>query len=347
MSLMDLSLDLELFADLIGDPHECAGPRTRQCVLGPYLPALQPVQHLLEPDLYPPQLGAAAGDERREREHPEAERRQRQEREQHPERRRHDRPGGPGSCEDGSAPDPGPAEIAHIRAQPHVTESRLQLRHLTGDFDRPGERVAAAAGPEPPLHGRDKSDLRLPGDPIGIAALHAQQLFVFHPGRQRPLDAGAVTRHDAVRVEAPGPYERPGQAPLAALLGEAGPLLEQRLLQVTGGDADVVAERDELRFGEALSDVALAGLELGRALDDPVEGLPADQLARHGYARTFSLSTGLAGRDSPAARAGRAGMALSARRPATVSRMPLKRSIGTGKIVVEFFSDAISVTVWR
>ena len=61
----------------------------------------------------------------------------------------------------------------------------------------------------------------------------------------------------------------------------AGLLLEQRLLQVVRRNPDLPAQRDDLVAGQPLADVALAGLELGGALNDALQRLATDQLARH------------------------------------------------------------------
>src|SRR5438094_731378 len=123
----------------------------------------------------------------------------------------------------------------------------------------------------------------------------------------------------------------------------AGLLFEQGLVEVALGDADVLAQGEQLVLRQPLADVVLCRLELGRALDDPLERLAADELARHRYASTL-LVFGAAGSVSPEALCGSAG-AVAWR--ATESRNPLNRSMGIGKNVVELFSEEISVTVCR
>src|SRR5256714_6616382 len=112
------------------------------------------------------------------------------------------------------------------------------------------------------------------------------------------------------------------------------------------GDADVCAERQHLIFGEPFTDVVLAGLQLRRALDDALKRLAADEVPaarlRH-QAFAFPLFRG-AGSFSPDVLSGSAARLPE---PPTFSKKPLNKSIGIGKIVVELFSDAISLTVWR
>jgi hypothetical protein len=52
---------------------------------------------------------------------------------------------------------------------------------------------------------------------------------------------------------------------------DAGTLLEHRLLEVTGGDSHFLAERQHLFGSQPFADVALAGLQLGGTLHDPLE----------------------------------------------------------------------------
>src|SRR5438874_5601761 len=114
-------------------------------------------------------------------------------------------------------------------------------------------------------------------------------------------------------------------------------------LPISRRDPDVLAEREQFGFGEPLADVLLASLQLRRALDDALERLPADELARHRYALAFVFA-GSAGTVSPEVRSGSAGVAGLR---VTASKNPLRRSMGIGKNVVELFSEEISVTVCR
>jgi hypothetical protein len=75
--------------------------------------------------------------------------------------------------------------------------------------------------------------------------------------RQRPFDRYAIARDDAVGRELCRPGQRP---PLVRPVEQPGALLEQRLFQVSRGDADVLPECQQLRFGESVADVALSGL---------------------------------------------------------------------------------------
>jgi hypothetical protein len=49
-------------------------------------------------------------------------------------------------------------------------------------------------------------------------------------------------------------------------------------LQVTGGNAYVASELQELFLGEAVADLPLRRLQLCRTPNDPVQGLPVDAL---------------------------------------------------------------------
>src|SRR3989442_6481552 len=84
-----------------------------------------------------------------------------------------------------------------------------------------------------------------------------------------------LARHDA-RPGEPGGSREP--APQAGLLRDigAGALLEQGLVEVARRDADVLAQREDLRLGQPVADVLSARLELGGAADDALERLTAD-----------------------------------------------------------------------
>ncbi len=177
---------------------------------------------------------------------------------------------------------------------------------------------------------------------VGVASLHLEQLLLLHPGAERAIDRRGLPRHHALGGE-PSRAHQPCQHAAARLDRRTRPLFEQCLAQVARRDPDVLAEREHLGLGEPLADVLLAGLQLRRALDDALERLPADELARHRYAFSF-LFCGAAGRVSPEVLSGSAGVAGFR---ATASRNTLNMSIGIGKNVVELFSDEISVTVCR
>src|SRR5206468_7543808 len=192
------------------------------------------------------------------------------------------------------------------------------------------------------LDGGERAHFRLPAGAIGVPALHLEQLLILHPATERLQERRPLARDDAGGRE-PERSREPRERAVPLLDDRAGLLLEQRLLEVARRDADVLPQREELVLRQPLADVALRGLELGRALDDPLERLAADELARHRYASTL-LVFGAAGSVSPEALCGSAG-AVAWR--ATESRNPLNRSMGIGKNVVELFSEEISVTVCR
>src|SRR5258708_37339755 len=122
-------------------------------------------------------------------------------------------------------------------------------------------------------------------------------------------------------------------------------LFQHRLTQVAVGDPDVFAECQDLGVGEPVADVVFSGLQLGRALDDALQRLTTDEVISH-QTLAFPLPR-TAGNRSPAVRSGSARLADSSCAGARRSMKPLNRSIGIGKMVVELFSEAISLTVWR
>ena len=120
-------------------------------------------------------------------------------------------------------------------------------------------------------------------------------------------------------------------------------------------------KREDLVGRELLADVALGGLQLGGPLDDPLQRGPVDPGRRalgHASPATASAARRRAGavdirvERSPAGSAAPGGSSPD-RRPggarggSLACRKGRKSSIGIGKIVVELFSAAISVTVWR
>ena len=88
--------------------------------------------------------------------------------------------------------------------------------------------------------------------------------------QQRGLDRVRVASHHALG----GDLSRPGH-PLEQAGGshvdQAGPLLQQGLLEVTARYADLPPQRDQLVRGETVARVALGGLQLGRPLNDSLE----------------------------------------------------------------------------
>jgi hypothetical protein len=103
-----------------------------------------------------------------------------------------------------------------------------------------------------------------------------------HPLEQLLLDHVRRADDDPLRVHLARPDERvepPGHGRCDADL-----LLEQRLAEVLCGDADFPAQGQDLVLGERVADVPLTGLELGGALDDPLEGRAVDaggKVGRH------------------------------------------------------------------
>src|SRR2546425_119236 len=341
MSVMSRSVDFEHLSDLVRDADERAQFLAWQGMLGLDLSALEPVQHLLQPDLDVLLLHTVAAKDRRGGRTEDQERQERERREQSHSPKGASRRG-PQAQERCRAAEPLPAAIPHIRDQLHVAEAALERSHLAGDLGRPREGEAAAPRSERPLNRREGADLRLPGGAVGVASFHLEQLLLLHPAAERAIDRGGLAGDHALGGEASGAHQ-PRQQAAARLDRRTRPLFEQRLAQVTRRDPDVLAERQHLGLGEPLADVLLAGLQLRRALDDALERLPADELASHRYPLAL-IFFGSAGTVSPEVRSGSAGVAGFR---ATASRNPLNKSIGIGKNVVELFSEEISVTVCR
>jgi hypothetical protein len=57
---------------------------------------------------------------------------------------------------------------------------------------------------------------------------------------------------------------------------DASAFFQESLLEVSPGDADFTPERDQLLRGETVANIVLGGLELGCALNDPLECRPVD-----------------------------------------------------------------------
>src|SRR2546421_3852538 len=285
-------------ADLVGETHERVHPRFGEGVLRADLPALQPVEHLLEPDLHLLVL-TAMGTERRDRRRAEDDHRTPGEGREDGHREEGARRGG--ACADQRAGDAEPLapQIGDVRHELHVAEAGLERRHLAGDLRRPREREATPSRAERALDRRKRTDLGLPRDAVRVSPLHLEQLVLLHPRPEGALDAAAIAGHDALGREALRSREPRDRA---APLGHEGarPLLEQRLPQVPRRYADVLAQGEQLGVGEALPDVVLPRLQLGRALHDALECLATDELSRHGYASALVFAGGV-GRVSPEA----------------------------------------------
>src|SRR6266700_604538 len=341
MSVMSRSGDFERLSDLIRDAEERVRLLARQGALGLDLAALEPVEHLIQSDLNLLVL-QAVGAQRRHRRGPEGQERHVRERGEHADGKEGGGRGGAHAqqrCRDAEALS---ADVAQIREQRDVTEAALERSHLAGDLRRPREGEAAAPRSERPLNGGERPDLGLPARVVGVASLHLEQFFLLHPRVERALHRGRVPRDHALGCEAPR-AQQPTQHAAALFDGGACPLFEQRLPQVARGNSHVGAEREHVRLGQPLPDVPLAGLQFRRALDDALERVAADELARHRYASAF-VFFGSAGTVSPDVRSGSAGTAGFR---VTASKNPLSKSIGIGKNVVELFSEEISVTVCR
>ncbi len=175
--------------------------------------------------------------------------------------------------------------------------------------------------------------------PLGL-----QKRFLRHPAAERALDRRPIAGNHPVRDDRSGTRQ---PRPRSRHDFRRGPrlLFQHRLTQVAVGNTDVLAECQDLGVGEPVADVVLSGLQLGRALDNALQRLTTDEVLSH-QTLAFPLPR-TAGNRSPDVRSGSARLAGSSRGGARRSMKPLNRSIGIGKMVVELFSEAISLTVCR
>src|SRR2546422_47881 len=251
MSVMSRSVDFERLSDLVRDADERAHLLARQGMLGLDFSALEPVQHLLQPDLHVLVLHTVAAKNRSGGWTKDQERQERDRREQ-PHRPQGAGRSGPQAQDRSRAAEPLPAAITHVRDQLDVAEAALERRHLAGDLGRPREGEAAAPRSERPLNRRERADLRLPGGAVGVASLHLEQLLLLHPGVERAIDRGGLTGDHALGGEASGAHQ-PRQQAAARLDRRTRPLLEQRLVHAARRDPHVLAERAQVGLGEAVA----------------------------------------------------------------------------------------------
>src|SRR6266850_689695 len=270
---------LECFAHFFGDLGEGLGDGQHARAGGPDLPALEPIEDLLQRHLHalvrapvgagdrgPSERQAYAGQELGERE-------------------RRDDEGGCGRHapaqykEDGGPRNPLRALRPDVRLEPHQTESGLELDDLPGDLPGARQRVPSLSC-ERALNRGERARLGLPGRPVGKMSLGLQQLFFRHPPAQGALDRGAIAGDDTVRHNRPRTRQpRPG--PGRDVGGDARLLLEHRLTQVAVGDADVLPERQDLVVRETVADSVFSSLERGGALDDTLQCFTADEILPH------------------------------------------------------------------
>ena len=142
--------------------------------------------------------------------------------------------------------------------------------------------LASMIGPrrplKPPVERRNaawNAADRLPGDPAGLVSLDAEELPLLHPADQRLLDdLGLAPDHPL--GDDRGGSDRTLDQPGRGNPGEAGALLQQRLLEVAAGNADLLAQGEDIVGREVLADVALGGLQLRGPLDDPLQRGPVE-----------------------------------------------------------------------
>src|SRR5437016_4861975 len=168
---------------------------------------------------------------------------------------------------------------------PGLINERISSARRTNAFTRETGRACSGRCSPPSraecaLERGKGADLRIPRNAVRVAPLHLEQLVLLHPRAQGAFDAAGVAGHDALGGEALRPRQPCDQA---ARRGHeaAGPLFEERLPQVTRRNADVLSQGKQLGLGEALADVVLPRLQLGRALNDALECLATDELTSH------------------------------------------------------------------
>src|SRR2546426_797989 len=253
----------------------------------------------------------------------------------------------PHNRHDGGAGDAFGALLPDVRLESDETKSRLELHDLRGHLAGLCERVAPSSR-QRALNRRECARFGLPRRAVGEMSFGLQQLFLYHPPTQLALDRRAIAGNDSVRHNRAGtgePRPRPGRH----LGGNARLLLEHCLAQIAVRNADVFPERQDLVVRETVANVVFPGLQLGGALDDALQRLTTDEVSASCLTHqtlALPLFRG-AGRRSRAVRSGSARLPESLACGAKRSMNPLNRSIGIGKIVVELFSDAISLTVCR
>src|SRR6267142_2427263 len=334
----------ECLAHFVGEPRK--GLRARQDALagGAHLALLQAVEHLLQRDLHAlvrRPVGARDHGAAHSQSDARSQREQLRERERGSDEHRARRHPPADHRHDGRAGNALGALLMNVGLEPHQAESGLELHDLRRDLRCAPERVAPPAG-KCPLNRGERAGLWLPRCPVGVVALGLEQFLFGHPAAQRLFDGRAIARDDSVchdRARAGEPRPRAGPA----FRRGARLLFQHRLAEIAVGDPDVFAKREDLAARQPITDVPLSGLQFGGALDDALQRLAADELLPH-QTLAFLLLRG-AGRRSLDVVSG------SARLPESEGAMrsikPLKRSIGMGKIVVELFSEAISLTVCR
>src|SRR6266567_2521617 len=173
MSVMALprSPGVDQCADLVCDAEERVRLFARYGVPGLDLPALEPVQHLLQPDLDVLVLRTVTAKNRSGRRSEDQERQERERREQ-PHQPEGAARRGPQAEERRRAGDPLPAAVAYVRDQLDVAKTALERSHAAGYFSRSRQSEPPTSRSERPLNRRERADLRLPGGVVGVAALH-------------------------------------------------------------------------------------------------------------------------------------------------------------------------------
>src|SRR5213080_1292865 len=208
MSVMALprSPGVDQCADLVCDAEERVRLFARQGVPGFNLPALEPVQHLLQPDLDVLVLRTVAAKNRSGRRSEDQERQERERREQphHPKGAARRGPQAEERCGTG---DPLPAAVAHVRDQLDVAKAALERSHPAGYFRRSRQSEPPTSRSERALNRRERADLRLPGGVVGVAPLHLEQLLLLHPRGERAIDHGGLSRDHALSGEPCGRSE--------------------------------------------------------------------------------------------------------------------------------------------
>ena len=177
----------------------------------------------------------------------------------------------------GGATDESAAQRPEIGDERDVDISRFERKNGSGDDLRAVEHERPLPGAEcrrgPSDRGLEATD-RLPRDAARLAALDAQQFVLFDVVHECRLDALDVSLHHALRGGGSGPRHAVDQARGIGNT-DARALLEDRLLQVALGNADFLAERQDL-VGREMLPLVLGRLQLRCALENALQGCAVD-----------------------------------------------------------------------
>ncbi len=144
---------------------------------------------------------------------------------------------------------------------------------------RAGKGVPAAAHSKSPFDGSKPILPCFPRRSVWIAALYDEGFVFNHP-------IGECLRHVcgfAWNSPFGGKAFRSRELHQQALVFRCyltGAFFQERLLQVASRNPDFLTKLEHILLGELVTDVARPGLQLGGAMDDPLESLAVDAVVR-------------------------------------------------------------------